>query len=90
MARFCECPGEAVPGDLERGGTYLCEDWLDANAEGVEEVGFEGAEIVCTESDTVLVVIVLEVEVTFVAVVETWGLETRAVGDIEETGFDFA
>jgi hypothetical protein len=60
------------------------------NGEGLAEVALLGGERAWTESDTGFVVIVLDVEVTLVAVVETWALETRAVGDMEDTGFDFA
>ena len=33
-------PGEVVPGDLDSGGTYRCDEGLEENGRGVDDCGF--------------------------------------------------
>ena len=89
MDRFGLCTGEDVPGDLDSGGAYRCEGF-EENGRAVE-VAFDGEESVCCVCDSVplFVVMVLVVEVAFVAVVETCAVETSDVGDMAE-GLDLA
>ena len=85
-------PGDAVPGDLESGGAYRCDEGLEENGRAVEVV-FDGEDTVCVACDVsvpLFVVIVFGVEVALVAVVETWAVETNEVGEMLDAGLDLA
>ena len=93
--RFGWGPGEDVPGERESGGTYRCEDGLGEKGSGVEDVGFVECEVAfcdCDAGSEDFVVIVRGLdEVAFAAVVETWAVETKELGDIvDEVPLDLA
>ena len=74
-----------MPGDLDSGGAYLCEDVAEEKGSGLVDVGLDGDVVACCDwvfSELAFVVIVLEVEVALAVVVETCAVDTRDVGEI--------
>jgi hypothetical protein len=85
--------GDVVLGDRESGGTYRWDGGFGENGRGVAAADFVGCVAVTWELDDseAFVFMVLGLEVTVAAVMETCAEETKELGDMPELApLDFA